>query len=61
MARSEALARAQQRYYRKRKGKTRTYIFQVDTEREPDLVAWLESKKPRAQYLRDAIRRDMGR
>lgn len=58
---SKAQIEACQRYYARTKAFMRTYIFKVDTRKEPELAAWLDSKDSRAEYIRDVIRMDMER
>lgn len=56
---TKAQTEANRRYYWKTKRFKRTYIFKVDTREDPELAAWLDSKKQRAEYIRNALKRDM--
>lgn len=58
---TEAQRKAMARYYQRTKKSLKTYVFKVDREKERDLVEHLESKSPKSQYIRAALRRDMER
>lgn len=52
---SEALKKAQKRYFEK----LRWFKFAINTEEESDLAAHLESQKNKTAYLKELIRKDM--
>lgn len=58
---TDAQKRAMNRYYEKSKEHMRTYIFKVDIRKEPKLAQWLDSKNPKAEYIRNTLKKAMER
>lgn len=57
MTRSEALKRAQDKYT----AKIRTFAVRLNTEKDAEIVAKLESVDNVTDYIRQLVARDLGR
>lgn len=58
---TDAQKRAMSKYYQKSKEHMRTYIFKVDMRKEPKLAEWLDSKNPKSEFIRKALKEFMER